>query len=363
MATIPRVPQSNIASITADVDSGRVMSPTRIRNPGGGRKRKRDRMPSLVEDMEMLFMPVSQGDMDSPLRWTIKSLRQISDALRENGHEVSHRVVGDILRDSGYSLQGNQETLEGKDHSCRDAQFQYINNIVKEFMASGDPVIAVDTRRKKLAGVGENKKHNPHFQGCAGEANPHDFPAPGMCRAPSTNAGNPSWELGVLDHHDAAAFVVFSILRWWDQGGSLAYPSAKRLLITAAGSGSYRTRLHVWKGKLRALANKLEIPISVSHFLPGTSKWNNVGHRLFSFTSIKWRDKPVTDYEKMGYETIMYLISHTATCKELPDMVNIDKWLGQSKKDAEKTKTAKRKSKRPAVLAGDWNYTIYPSSK
>lgn len=357
LSRITGLSRNSIAAGISDLDSGEMLPPGRIRKPGGGRKRKREQLTSLVEDVEALVEPDSRGDPESPLRWTIKSLRQLTEALRKLGHDVSRRIVADILHDLGYSLQANKKTLEGKDHPDRDAQFRHINKTVKGFMASGDPVVSVDTKKKELVGEYENKGREWHFQDCAEEVQSHDFPGPGVGRAHPYGVYDIARNKGFVNlgtDHDTATFAVASIRRWWQLEGKQAYSSAKRLLITADGGGSNGSRLRLWKWELQRLADELRLPISVSHFPPGTSKWNKVEHRLFSFISINWRGKPLT-----SYETIVNLISRTTTCKGLSVMCKLDKRRYPTGRSVNKKEMAELKIER-ASFHGDWNYTIEP---
>jgi hypothetical protein len=273
------------------------------------------------------------------------------------GHGVSYRVVGDILHDLGYSLQGNKKTLEGKGYPDRDAQFRHINETVKGFMASGDPVISVDTKKKELVGEYENKEREWHFQGCPEEVETHDFPNPEVQRVHPYGVYDLAKNKGFVNlgtDHDTATFAVASIRRWWQMEGRQAYPSVKRLLMTADGGGSNGSRSRLWKWELQRLADELRILISVCHFPPGTSKWNKVEHRLFSFISINWRGKPLT-----SYETIVSLISRTSTCKGLSVMCKLDKRRYPTGRSVSKKEMAELKIKR-ATFHGDWNYTIEP---
>jgi len=357
LSKITGLPRDSIAAGIADLESGVALPKGRIRKPGGGRKRKRDQLASLVETVEALVEPDARGDPESPLRWTIKSLRQIAAVLQESGFDVSHRIVGDILQDLGYSLQGNKKTLEGKGHPDRDAQFRYINRVVKKFMASSDPVISVDTKKKELVGEYENKGREWHFKGLPEEVQTHDFPNPDIARAYPYGVYDVARNKGFVNlgtDHDTATFAVASIRRWWQLEGRHAYKAATRLLITADGGGSNGSRIRLWKWELQRLCDEVRIPISVSHFPPGTSKWNKVEHRLFSFISINWRGKPL-----VSYETIVNLIARTTTCKGLRVMCKLDKRRYPVGRSINKEEMKKLKIKR-ASFHGEWNYTIEP---
>lgn len=360
ISVVSRIVGLSRVTITAgirELDDYSFCMPGRIRKPGAGRKPKRRQLPNLVGAIESLVEPDSRGDPESPLRWTIKSLRQITGILQERGFEVSRRIVSDVLHDLNYSLQGNNKTLEGKDHPDRDLQFRHINARVKRFMASGDPVVSVDTKKKELVGEYENKGREWHFQGCPESVQAHDFPNPEVPRAHPYGVYDLARNTGFVNlgtDHDTATFAVASIRRWWTLEGKKVYPSVKRLLLTADGGGSNGSRLRLWKWELQRLADELQIPISVSHFPPGTSKWNKVEHRLFSFISINWRGKPLT-----SYETIVNLISRTKTATGLAVMCKLDKRHykpGKKISDAE----IKSLSIKADKFHGEWNYTIIP---
>jgi hypothetical protein len=357
LSRITGLRRHSIAAGMKELTSGDILPPGRIRRSGGGRKRKCDVMASLVGDLEALVEPDARGDPESPLRWTVKSLRQLTAALRERGHDVSRRIVSDILHGLNYSLQGNKKALEGKDHPDRDKQFQHINKRVKCFLTSGDPVISVDTKKKELVGDYENKGREWHFEGCPEEVKTHDFPDPEVPRAYPYGVYDLARNSGFVNlgtDHDTATFAVASIRRWWQLEGRHAYPKAKKLLITADGGGSNGSRLRLWKWELQRLTDELGIPVSVCHFPPGTSKWNKVEHRLFSFISINWRGKPL-----ISYETIVNLISRTTTCKGLRVMCKLDKRRYPIGKSIDKKEMTELKIS-PAAFHGNWNYTIEP---
>ena len=270
-----------------------------------------DKIPDIKQRIEDLIEPDVIGDPESPLRWTTKSVRNISDFLLKEGCEVSHQTVASILYELEFSLQGNRKTQEGKNHPDRDAQFKHINKIVKQFLKMKLPVISVDTKKKELVGNYKNpgkeweKKANPR------KVNGHDFPDPAMPKAVPYGVydikNNAGW-VNVGMSADTAEFAVDSIRYWWNNVGKLKYPNAKRLLICAdaGGSNSYRSRL--WKKELQRFCDDTNLQVSVCHFPPGTSKWNKIEHRLFSFISINWRGKPL-----LTYQTIINLISSTKT--------------------------------------------------
>ena len=360
LSRITGLARGSVAAGMAELASGDPLPPGRIRRPGGGRKRKRNQLSSLVEAVEALVEPDARGDPESPLRWTLRSLRQIASALQERGYGVSRRIVADILRDLGYSLQGNRKALEGQEHPDRDAQFRHINQAVQRFLASGDPAISVDTKKKGLVGEYGNTGREWRFRGCPEEVRTHDFPDPDVARAYPYGVCDVARNRGFVNlgtDHDTATFAVASIRRWWQLEGRQAYPAAKRLLITADGGGSNGPRLRLWKWELQRLGDEWGFPVSVSHFPPGTSKWNKVEHRLFSFISINWRGKPL-----VGHETIVSLIARTTTCKGLAVMCRLDRrrypaWRTVSPEDMAGLRI------RRAGFHGEWNYTIEPGKK
>jgi hypothetical protein len=357
LSRVTGLARNSISSGIKELESGELLPSGRIRKPGAGRKRKRDAFPSLVEDLEGLIEPDVRGDPESPLRWTIKSVRQLTSALEDMGHEVSRQTVMEILHEQNYSLQANKKTLEGTDHPDRDKQFRHINRRVKAFLSDGDPVVSVDTKKKELIGDYENKGREWHFQGCPDYVETYDFPDPEVQRAHPYGVYDLARNAGFVNvgtDHDTATFAVASLRRWWKLEGHLSYPKAKRLLITADGGGSNGSRLRLWKWELQRLADEFGISISVSHFPPGTSKWNKVEHRLFSFISINWRGKPLT-----SYETMANLIARTTTCKGLRVICKLDKRRYPVGRGISKEEMTKLKITR-SDFHGEWNYTIEP---
>ena len=283
----------------------------RVRRPGGGRKPLVATDASLVGDLLALVSPSERGDPMSPLRWTCKSLRRLAAELTERGHRISHTVVGELLKQQKFSLQANRKTREGDDHPDRDAQFAYINQSVTAALAAQQPVISVDTKKKELVGDFKNAGREWRPQGEPEEVRVHDFLIKELGRAVPYGiydlAANAGWVSVGVDH-DTAAFAVQTIRRWWHDIGCKRYPDAKRLTITADGGGSNGSRVRLWKRELQRLANELGIEITVHHLPPGTSKWNKIEHRLFSFISMNWRAKPL-----VSYRVIVDLISATTT--------------------------------------------------
>ena len=258
----------------------------RIRRPGAGRKPAIVKDPRLLPDLEALVEPTTRGDPESPLRWTCKSVRHLAEALQQQGHQVSRTLVAELLNTAGYSLQGNRKTNEGDSHPDRDAQFAHINTQVATALAEQQPVISVDTKKKELVGDFRNNGREYRLQGHPEEVRVHDFLIKELGRAVPYGvydlAANSGWVSVGVDH-DTAAFAVSSIRQWWLNVGRARYPDATRLLITADGGGSNGSRVRLWKRELQKLANELGLDIVVSHLPPGTSKWNKIEHRLFSF--------------------------------------------------------------------------------
>jgi transposase len=270
----------------------------RIRRRGAGRKRTVDKDSSLLEDLDRLVDPVTRGDPESPLRWTCKSVRRLAEELQHEGHAVSYQTVAELLHALDYSLQANQKTLEGSQHADRDEQFEYINRKAQRYLKQGEPVISVDTKKKELVGDFKNAGQEWELKGQPEEVRVHDFEIRELDKGKVAPYGvydlgrNVGWVSVGVDH-DTAAFAVESIRRWWRWMGTRGYPRAKRLLITADSGGSNGARVRLWKWELQKLADESGLGISVCHFPPGTSKWNKIEHRLFSFISQNWRGKPL----------------------------------------------------------------------
>lgn len=329
----------------------------RIRRPGGGRHTLLVRDPKLLRVLETLVEPLARGDPQSPLRWTCKSTRTLAAALSRQHHPVSHEKVAQLLRAMDYSLQGNRKTEEGAAHPDRDAQFQYINDQVRRALAAGRPVISVDTKKKELIGNYENPGRQWRKSRSPARVNGHDFPAPSVPRAYPYGVYDLARNKGFVNvgtDHDTGAFAVASIRGWWRVEGQRLYPRARRLLITADGGGSNGYRLRVWKLELQKLADATTLAIEVCHFPPGTSKWNKVEHRLFSFISSNWRGEPLRDYE-----TIVRLIAGTTTAKGLAVSCRLDrrKYPAGRKVTDEEMKNIRMT---PQAFHGEWNYVIRP---
>ncbi len=329
----------------------------RIRRAGAGRPSLLTLDPELSIALEDLVEPVARGDPESPLRWTNKSTRALAAELTALRHPISHEKVAQLLRSMEYSLQGNRKTEEGKNHPDRDAQFRYINEQVRRALAAGRPVISVDTKKKELIGNYENAGRQWRKAKSPRTVNGHDFPHPSVPRAfpyGIFDLGRNSGFVNVGTDHDTGAFAVASIRGWWRFEGRRLYPKARRLLITADGGGSNGYRLRLWKMGLQVLADDTGLSMMVCHFPPGTSKWNKVEHRLFSFISSNWRGEPLRDYE-----TVVRLIAGTTTARGLKVTCRLDRRrypVGRKISDEEFTKV----NLKTDPFHGEWNYTIRP---
>ena len=302
---------STIGRGLAELAGTSAVPADRNRRVGGGRKALTATDPALLEDLLALVSPSERGDPMSPLRWTCKGLRRLASELRAIGHKISHTVVGELLKGEKFSLQANRKTREGDSHPDRDAQFAHINASVSRALAELQPVISVDTKKKELVGNFKNGGREWRPQGDPEEVRVHDFLIKELGRAVPYGiydlAANAGWVSVGIDH-DTAEFAVQTIRTWWRTVGSKRYPNARHLTITADGGGSNGSRVRLWKRELQRLANELGIDIHVHHLPPGTSKWNKIEHRLFSFISMNWRAKPL-----VSYRVIVDLISATTT--------------------------------------------------
>jgi hypothetical protein len=338
---------------------GRVSSadPSRIRRLGGGRKKLVQQDPRLVADLKSLVESSTRGDPESPLRWTSQSLRLLAKRLQQMGHSVSFPVVGEILRREGYSLQANRKTREGKQHPDRNAQFEYINRQAIRHHRASQPVISVDTKKKELVGDFKNTGREWRRKGRPRRVRVHDFIIPRKGKAIPYGVydlkRNEGWVSVGIDH-DTAAFAVQSIRRWWRTMGRPAYPKARSLLVTADSGGSNGSRTRLWKWELQRLADQMGLSISVCHFPPGTSKWNKIEHRLFSFISRNWRGRPLE-----SLAVIVNLIGATRTTHGLKVRCELDPGRypeGQKISDAQMASLNLERNR----FHGDWNYTIHP---
>ena len=327
----------------------------RMRRAGAGRKKIEVKDETLVTDLLALVDPLTRGDPQSALRWTCKSLRTLAEQLRASGHSVSHVVVGQLLKGQGYSLQGNAKVIEGNQSPDRNAQFEYINATVTSSLDAHQPVISVDTKKKEMVGAYKNNGKEWEPSGEPVKVKVHDFVDPELGRANPYGVydigADEAW-VSVGTDHDTSAFAVQTIRRWWFSMGRQRYPQAKQLLITADGGGSNGHRVRLWKLELSRLAHETGLEIQVCHFPPGTSKWNKIEHRLFSFITMNWRGRPL-----VSHEVIVNLIASTKTRSGLKVRAELDnatypKGLAVSDEDFAAIKIDRNE------FHGDWNYRI-----
>jgi hypothetical protein len=343
-----------------ELREGATLPAGRQRRPGGGRKRFTQLHPDFTRALDHLVEPTARGDPQSPLRWTCKSTRRLAAELGKHYDSVSHETVAKALREADYSLQGNRKTQEGHQHEHRDAQFHHINATVGEELSRGRPVISVDTKKKELVGNYDNKGTQWRSKGRPRQVNGHDFPGPDVPRAYPYgiyDLGRNKGFVNVGTDHDTATFAVASIRGWWRAQGRRLYPGTTRLTITADGGGSNGYRLRLWKIELQKLADQTGLEIAVCHFPPGTSKWNKVEHRLFSFISSNWRGEPLADYQ-----TIVSLIARTTTATGLTVQCRLDRRRYAVGKKISDEQLA-RVHLVPCAFHGEWNYTIRPSGR
>jgi len=331
----------------------------RVRGEGGGRPRLEDLDPTLLDDLDDLVEPDSRGDPMSPLRWTLKSTRQLARALADMGHQISHPMVGLLLRELGYSLQATAKTVEGAQHEDRNAQFEYINGLAGDRLAAGEPVVSVDCKKKELV-VGRKANAGREWQpkGEPERVDVHDFPDPAVPKAIPYGVldvgGNEGW-MSVGDDHDTPAFAVNALRRWWETMGAARYPEATTLMVTADAGGSNGYRSRVWKAELARLATELGLGITVCHYPPGTSKWNKIEHRMFSFITKNWRGRPLT-----SYQVIVELVAATTTATGLRILAEWDQGdypTGVKVTDAELADLPLAKHE----WHPEWNYDLIPS--
>src|SRR4029450_5070632 len=329
----------------------------RVRAPGGGRKKVEEASPGLQRLLRAIVEETTAGDPMSPLKWTSKSTRTIAEELTLGGHPVSNVTVGRCLTEMGYTLQGNVKTREGPQHPDRDAQFRYLNRQVKAFRRTSDPVISVDTKKKELVGAFKNGGRRWMPQGQPDEVSAYDFPSMAKGKAIPYGAYDIARNRALVNvgvTHETAEFAVESIRRWWRMDGRRYYRGAHRLLICADSGGGNGNRQRAWKVHLQQLSNETGMAITVCHYPPGTSKWNQIAHRLFSFISLNWKGKPL-----INYETVVNLIGGTRTRSGLKVKAVLDTNLYEtgvelSRKDIEQLSLTRHKTH------PDWNYTISP---
>jgi hypothetical protein len=333
------------------------LTPGRVRRSGGGRKKLVDVDPTLVTDLEDVVEPATRGDPESSMRWTCKSTRVLARELRRMGHQVSDYVVRALLYDMGYSLQANRKTREGRQHPDRNAQFEYIDRSVSRQIRGGGPAISVDTKKKELVGDFKNGGRAWRPRGEPHEVRVHDFIDPALGKAIPYGlydiGRNRGWVAVGIDH-DTAQFAVATIGRWWGKLGRPRYPKARSLLIVADGGGSNGARLRLWKWELQRLADALRIPVTVHHLPPGTSKWNKIEHRLFSFISKNWQGQPL-----LTHAAIVNLIAATKTRQGLKVHCYLDRREYPTKIKVTDEQMAQVRIQ-PAPFHGEWNYSIAP---
>ena len=351
---------STIVRGRRELESGQAAEPGRVRRPGGGRKKNLQKDPTLLADLEGLVEPTASGDPQSPLRWTSKSVRKLAVELRAMGHCVSHQLVVELLCAAGYSLQANRKSRERANHPDRDAQFRYINQQIRRFQTAAEPVISVDTKKKELVGNFRNAAKQWRPKGTPEPVRVHDFIIVEKGKAIpygvydlTRNAG---WVSVGIDH-DTASFAARTIFRWWQKMGRPIYRDVHALLVTADAGGSNGSRIRLWKWELQQLANRTGLSITVCHFPPGTSKWNKIEHRLFSYISTNWRGRPL-----VSLAVIVNLIASTRTEGGLRVRCELDQGRypkGQEVSDEQMAQIHLA----PHRFHGDWNYTIHPKQR
>lgn len=346
-----------IAAGIAELEAPDPLPAECIRHPGGGRQPLILKDKTLLEDLDRLVEPTARGDPMSPLRWTCKSMRNVAKELQKLGHAISHQKAGELLHALHYSLQGNRKTLEGGKHPDRNAQFEYINREVEAFLQGRLPVISVDAKKRELVGNFKNGGREWRPKGDPEPVSSHDFPDPKLGRATPYGiydmARNTGWVSVGIDHN-TAAFAVESVRRWWQSEGSTLYEGCKALLITADGGSSNGSKVRLWKTELQRLADETGVEITVSHLPPGTSKWNKIEHRLFSYISQNWRGRPL-----ITYEVIVSLIGATTTDTGLAVHCELDESeypVGVKVSDEEMDALNIHRH----AFHGEWNYTISP---
>jgi hypothetical protein len=336
---------------------GEALPVGRVRRPGGGRKRARDKQPGLCQALAALVEPTARGDPEHPLRWTCKSTSKLAVELCKQGFQVSARTVAKELKEQDFSLQSNRKTHEGQSKPDRDAQFAHINAQVMAFQRRGQPAISVDTKKKELVGDFKNSGREWRPRGRPEEVRVHDFPDKKLGKAIPYGVydltRNEGWVSVGIDH-DTARFAVASIKRWWRKMGQKRYPKAKELLITADSGGSNSNRTHLWKVALQELADELGLRLRISHFPPGTSKWNKIEHRMFCHITQNWRGRPLT-----SYAVIVELIGNTRTTTGLKIRAELDEHTYPLKEKVTHEQLGEVQLT-PATFHGEWNYTIAP---
>jgi len=351
--------RTTISNGLKELESIENIDNSRIRKEGGGRKKSIDKEPDILKNLEKLIEPALRGEPESALLWTSKSLRKLSEELKSKGYVVSHKLVGEILKLQGFSLQANRKTDEGKGHPDRNAQFEFIHYRVKEFQMNQLPVISVDAKKKELAGNYKNNGKEWHKKNNPDKVKAYDFRPDSEGLAIPYGVYDMSHNMGWVSvgiGHGTAEFAVESIKKWWYKMGKVIYGSSQKILITADGGGSNGRRNRLWKTQLQEFSNETGMEIHMSHFPPGTSKWNKIEHRLFSHLSMNWRGKPL-----ISYEVIVNLIAATKTTKGLSVQCELDK---NNYKKGIKISDKELNSINMELdeFHGEWNYIIKPKS-
>ena len=346
-----------LRELEAMAAGGATLPPGRIRRPGGGRKRARDKQPGLSAALAALVEPTARGDPEQPLRWTCKGTAKLAAELQKQGFQVGPRTVAKELKEQKFSLQSNRKTREGQSHPDRDAQFGHINAQVLAFQKRGQPAISVDTKKKELVGDFKNSGREWRPRGQPEEVRVHDFPDPKKPKAIPYGVydltRNEGWVSVGIDH-DTARFAAASVKRWWRKMGRRRYPNAKELLITADCGGSNSSRTRLWKIALQELADELGLRLTVCHFPPGTSKWNKIEHRMFCHITQNWRGRPLT-----SYAVIVQLIGNTRTTAGLKIRAELDEHVYPLKEKVTAEQLAAVRLT-PAAFHAEWNYTVDP---
>jgi len=336
-----------------------ALDPRRSRRPGAGRKKTTDKDPTLLPDLKALVESTTRGDPQSPLLWTARSQRNIVAELEKQGHQTSMKMVSRLLKELGYSLQANRKRLEGAQHPDRNAQFEHINETIRRQLESNEPVISVDTKKKEQVGQYKNAGRELRGKGDPEDVTVHDFVDSDKGRAAPYGVydllENEAW-VSVGISHDTAEFAVQSIRTWWKEMGASRYPEASSLVITAGGGGSNGYRLRLWKLELQGLVDELGFPVTVCHLPPGTSKWNKIEHRLFSFITKNWRGKPL-----VTHQVIVNLIAATTTKSGLVVRSRIDDRTYRKGRRVSDKQLA-FVNLEPHAFHGEWNYTIHPTT-
>jgi Rhodopirellula transposase DDE domain len=360
VAAVTELSEETIRRGLVELESGERLGRGQVRRSGGGRRPAIEADPSVVDDLDRLIDPVTRGDPESPLRWTSKSLGKLREALVGMGHEISERTLGKLLKGQGFRLQANQKTREGSQHPERDQQFEHINQTVKAALAAGQPVISIDCKKKELVGDYKAVGREWERSGEPVEVQGHDFPDPEVPKAVPYgiyDIANNEGYVSVGRSAETAQFAVQSIRAWWEHLGQERFADAKTLTITADCGGGNSPRVHLWKVELQRLADETGLEIQACHFPPGTSKWNKVEHRLFSFISLNWRGRPLT-----SYQIIIDLISQTTTSTGLKIYARLDPTVYPKK-----IKVTKQQIAAVNITSHEWhpewNYRISPTDR